>query len=256
MTATLPDYRVVMVEPFFEESIGFVARAMKNFGLTSLHLVRPSNSLGPTGRMRAAHAQEVLDSMVLHDSLAEALDGLDISVGTTAQKGRSSTNLLRRPMTPEELGKSLVGVSGGVGVVFGREGTGLTNHELSLCDAIVTIPASEAYPTLNLSHAAAIVFYELNKSLGPVIESDLASEDVKRTILEFFSESSSKAGLEEYRIGLTARALRSVMGRSAIRHREASLLAGALRQISEALYTQREPHLPVTTDEARLLLKE
>jgi tRNA/rRNA methyltransferase len=245
-----------MVEPCFEESIGFVARAMKNFGLRALHLVKPSSSLGPAGRMRAGHAQEVLDSIVVHGSLTEALNGLDLSVGTTAQTGHSSVNLLRRPMTPEELGKSLLGVSGKVGVVFGREGTGLTNHELSLCDAIVTIPTSEAYPTLNISHAAAILFYELNRSSSPIMRSDLASEDVRRTILEFLSESSAEAGLEEYKIGLTARALRSVMGRSAIRHREASLLAGALRQISEALSRRRASYPAISSERVRVLQEE
>jgi tRNA/rRNA methyltransferase len=245
-----------MVQPCFEESIGFVARAMKNFGLSALHLVKPSSSLGPTGRMRGGHAQEVLDSIVVHDSLTEALDGLDLSIGTTAQTGHSSVNLLRKPMTPEELGKSLVGMSGDVGVVFGREGTGLTNHELGLCDGIVTIPASEPYPTLNLSHAAAIIFYELNKSSNPVLRSDLASESVRRIVLQFLSESSAKAGLEEYKIGLTARALRSVMGRSGIRHREASLLAGALRQISEALCGQSGPQPAISSEKVRLLLEE
>ena len=66
-------------------------------------------------------------------------------------------------MTPRELSKVLAQQAGTVGTVFGREGTGLNNHELSLCDAIVTIPASKAYQTLNLSHAAAIIFYELFK---------------------------------------------------------------------------------------------
>jgi tRNA/rRNA methyltransferase len=221
-----------MVEPCFEESIGFVARAMKNFGLSDLHLVNPAMGLGSSGRMRGGHAQDVLDSIVVHDSLSAALDGLDLSIGTTAQRGHSSASLLRKLMTPEELGTSLAGLSGQVGLVFGREGSGLNNHELSLCDAIVTIPTAEVYPTLNVSHAAAVIFYELNKSALPAAGDDLASADVRRTILEYLSESLARAGLEEYRIGLTVHAFKSVMGRSAIRRREASLLAGALRHIS------------------------
>jgi len=221
-----------MVEPCFEESIGFVARAMKNFGISGLHLVDPSTPLGPSGRMRGGHAQDVLDSIIVDKSLSKAIEGLDILVGTTAQTAHSSTNLLRRPMTPEELGESLAGSSGTVGLVFGREGTGLNNHELSICDSIITIPAADAYPTLNISHAAAIIFYELTKPKLSVPRSDLASEGVKRTILGYMSDLLSEAGLEEYKIGLTARALRNIMGRSAMRMREASLLAGGLRAIS------------------------
>jgi tRNA/rRNA methyltransferase len=246
-----------MVEPSFEESIGFVARAMKNFGLDSLHLVDPRIALGTNGRMRGGHAQEILDSIILHSSLPDALRGLDLSIGTTAQQGHSSTNLLRKPMTPRELGDALANRSGRVGIVLGREGTGLNNHELSLCDTIVTIPAADAYPTLNLSHAAAIIFYELHQPTIPVAESDLASEEVRQTIIGYLAESLSEVGLEEYKIGLTARALRSIMGRSAIRQREGSLLAGGFRQISEALATSRGI-TPQTSsiDQVKLLLRE
>ena len=66
-----------MVEPGFEESIGFVARAMKNFGLTSLRLVKPVADFGHDGRMRGGHAQDVLDSATVDDSLLEALDGVE-----------------------------------------------------------------------------------------------------------------------------------------------------------------------------------
>jgi tRNA/rRNA methyltransferase len=254
----LPSYRVVLVEPSFEESIGFVARAMKNFGLDSFHIVKPSAKLGPNGRMRGAHAQDVLDSIVVHDSLLEALDGLDLSVATTAQTARSSTNLLRKPMTPADLGKSIARMSGHVGIVFGREGTGLNNHELSLCDAIVTIPAADSYPTLNLSHAASIIFYELTKARLSVPRMDLASEEVKRTILAFLSELLDKAGLEEYKIGLTVRALKSIMGRSAIRRREAGLLAGGLREIAASTSrTVGSNASEVSSEEqVRLLLEE
>ena len=196
-----PDYRIVLVETRFEESIGFVARAMKNFGLTSLRLVKPVTDFGHNGRMRGGHAQDVLDSTTVHESLLKALDGVDLSIGTTAQRALSSANLLGRPMTPRELSEVLAQQAGTVGIVFGREGTGLNDHELSLCDAIVTIPASVAYQTLNLSHAAAIMFYELFNSESKNAEEGLATEHVRDTILRYLSDSMTTAGVEDYKIG-------------------------------------------------------
>ncbi len=230
-------FRIVLVEPSFEESIGFIARAMKNFGLNSLHLVNPNTELGSNGRMRGGHAQDILDRIVIDDSLSDALDGLDVSIGTTAQKGFLSSNLLRKPMTPRQVSESIASLSGKIGIVFGREGTGLNNHEISLCDMVVTIPADKAYSTLNLSHAAAIIFYELYQSRVPDTDGDIASEEVKRTILGFMSNALARARMPEYRIGLTIRAMRSVLGRSIVRRREASLLAGGFRQISTASST-------------------
>ena len=229
-----------MVEPSFEESIGFVARAMKNFGLAALHIVKPAAALGDNGRMRAGHAQDILDSIVFHDSLQGSLDGLDLAVGTTAQRSYSATNLLRKPLSPRELREALARASGNVGVVLGREGTGLNNHELSQCDTVVTIAAAPIYPTLNLSHAAAILFYELYQSDLSETGDELATEAVKHTILEHFSETLNSTGLESYKIGFTIRALRNVLGRSVVRRREASLLAGAMRQMSSAICYAQE----------------
>lgn len=231
----MPHFRVVLVEPNFEESIGFVARTMKNFGLSSLHLVNPIAILGPEGRSRGGHAQDVLDSIVHNPSLEEALQGVDLSIGTTAQKSYDSSNLVRKPMTPKELSTMVRRQSGTVGIVFGREGTGLTSSELGKCDATVTIPASSEYQTLNLSHAAAIIFYELHSTLVESSTDRFASEQIKGTILRFLSESASLSGMEEHKRALLTRAFRNVLGRSGLRHREGSLLAEAMRRISETI---------------------
>jgi TrmH family RNA methyltransferase len=232
---------VILVEPNFEESIGFVARAMKNFGLSNLHVVNPIAILGPNGRMRGGHAQDVLDSIVEHSSLEEALEGLDLSIGTTSQRSYVPSNLVRKPMTPKELGTVVKIQAGTVGIVFGREGTGLTNSELSQCDATLTIPANSEYQTLNLSHAAAIVFYELHITSGESAADKLASQQVKKTILRFLSESAALSGMKERDMALLTKAFRNILGRSAIRHREGNLLAEALHRISETLTLVKSP---------------
>jgi tRNA/rRNA methyltransferase len=237
----LPQFRVVLFQPSFDESIGFVARAMKNFGLSNLHLVDPIATLGPEGRSRGSHAQDVLDSIVYNRSLEEALYGVDLSIGTTAQKSYDSSNLVRKPMTPKELATMVKERSGTVGIVFGREGTGLTNSELDKCDATVTIPANSEYQTLNLSHAAAIVFYELHNTAADSSTDWFASEQVKTTILRFLSESASLSGLEDYKQSLLIRTFRNILGRSGLRHREGSVLAETMRRISETLTHFKSP---------------
>jgi tRNA/rRNA methyltransferase len=231
----LAEFRVILVQPSFEESIGFVARAMKNFGLSNLHLVNPIAILGPEGRSRGGHAQDVLDSIVQNRSLEEALQGLDLAIGTTAQKSYVPSNLARKPMTPKQFSTLVKKRSGTVGIVFGREGTGLTNAELDQCDATLTIPASSEYQTLNLSHAAAIVFYELHRTSGGSATDELASEQVKGTILGFLSRLAEQSGMRERDRSLLARAFRNILGRSALRHREGTLFVEALRRISETL---------------------
>ena len=49
------------------------------------------------------------------------------------------------------------------GFVFGNERTGLSDEELSVCNASVYIPTAQNFGSLNLSHAVQIVGYELFK---------------------------------------------------------------------------------------------
>src|SRR5260370_34180157 len=98
LDSTLTDFRVILVEPNFEESIGFVARAMKNFGLSNLQVVNPKAILGPNGRMRAGHGQDGLDSIVERTSLQESLEGLKLSTRTTPKTWYVPSNLARTPI--------------------------------------------------------------------------------------------------------------------------------------------------------------
>src|SRR5207245_8425622 len=107
---------------------------MKNFGLSNLHLVNPRTVLGPSGRMRGGHAQDVLDSIVVHRSLKDALEGLHLTIGTTAQRSYAASSLVRKHVTPRELGNLLKNRAGTAGVVLARDGTALASVEIGQCD--------------------------------------------------------------------------------------------------------------------------
>ncbi len=228
----LPHFVVVLVETEFEGTIGLIARAMKNFNLHDLRLVNPAANIGKRARMRASHAQDVLEKAQIFETLGEALVDADISVGTTAQRARSVYKILRKPVSPRELAENLRTLDGTVALVFGREGTGLNNSELNECDISLTIPASSVYPTLNITHAAVIVFHELYISASKTPGEILAGTEVKEYILAYVDSASEIVGLRGEDRTLVGRAFKSMMGRSGLRAREASLLAGFLRKVS------------------------
>jgi TrmH family RNA methyltransferase len=230
----MPSFFVVLVETEFEESIGFVARAMKNFGLKQLRLVNSIAETSSVARSRAGHAQDIMDNIEMHSSLIHAVKDADVTIGTTAQVSHSTCTLLRRPISPRQLSDVLYHTEGNVALVFGREGTGLTNEELGICDVVVTIPASSEYGTMNLSHAAAILMYEIFQTSRIDSETELlASQATKQKILDLMSELAISSGIKEYKVGIAVKALRNILGRSAVRGREASVLAGTLRKIAE-----------------------
>jgi tRNA/rRNA methyltransferase len=155
---------IILMEPEHPGNIGAAARVIANFGLTKLALVSPQvDHLCPESIARSKHAKNVLTKAKIIKK--KDLKKFDTLIATSAKLG-SAYNQPRSPLTPEMLNEKLKEVKGNIGILFGREGIGLTNEEIKDCNFILTIPAHKKYPTLNLSHAITIVCYELFKLKG------------------------------------------------------------------------------------------
>jgi tRNA/rRNA methyltransferase len=177
--------RIVLVEPEYEINIGHVARVMANFGFEELYLVNPKVEIGFNAKMFAKHASHLLQKAKVVPRLEDALRGCNFVVGTTGIIGRGR-NIIRNPLTPAKFAGDMRKLDGKFAILFGREGTGLNQQEIKRCDFLVTIPADKHYPVLNLSHALAIVLYELssNKEQNMIIP---ASGEEKEMLLNCFN---------------------------------------------------------------------
>jgi TrmH family RNA methyltransferase len=153
--------RVVLVEPKYEGNIGFVARAMANFGLGELVLV-DAPPIGDEARRRAMAGLPILEGASAAASMAAAVKGCGLVAGTTGIASKNEKRFARLPLGPRDFAERVRAFRGRLALVFGREDYGLFDEEIRQCDLLVTIPASEDNPVLNLSHAAAILFYELH----------------------------------------------------------------------------------------------
>lgn len=152
----------ILVEPAVPENVGASARAIKTMGFPSLRLVKPCDHLSREARMLAHGANDILEAAEVHNSLEEAAHGLELLIGTTANQSRT-TKQDYHPI--EQLTNILNGKARGlsnIGVVFGREESGLTNEELLRCDIASSIPLAAAYPSVNLGQAVMIYAYALS----------------------------------------------------------------------------------------------
>jgi tRNA/rRNA methyltransferase len=234
--------RVVFIEPETEGNVGFLARAMKNFGLKELYLVKPKTKIGKTASTFAAHAFDVLQNAVHTEKVDEALKGVNMAVGTTSVKGKRSLNINRNTIDVKKFTSNLI-ADYKIGLLFGRESSGLTNEEVDLCDFALTIPTCSEYPTMNISHAATIVFYEIFTTLAQDLESLTpgAKRVEKEMLIDYFIETITRAGLKKHKISLAKRAFRNVIGRSFLTSREATTLMGGYRKILGA-FKRMEKH--------------
>jgi tRNA/rRNA methyltransferase len=151
---------VILVEPQLGENIGAAARAMANFGLSRLRIVKPRQSWpNDKARIMAAGADRVLDGAELYDSLPAAIADCTFVLATTARAHDQAKPVIG---AAEAAALTAPRVAAGetVALVFGRERNGLENDEVALADAIVTLPVNPGFASLNLAQAVVIVAYE------------------------------------------------------------------------------------------------
>jgi tRNA/rRNA methyltransferase len=225
---------VVFVEPESPGNIGFLARTMKNFGLSNLILINPC-TIENESWFQAMHAKEIIRERKTYNSLEEFSneEGIDFLVGTTGMPG-GSHNVTRIAVKPEQLRES-VNINGNIALIFGREGNGLTNKEIELCDVLVSIPTHESYPIMNVTHAAAIIFYEIFKKdfSFNVIDGELASNIEKDSLINSMNQIINQLGYPPHKSKNASTVFRRILGRSFISAREAHTLKGTLRRIKQ-----------------------
>ncbi|HVZ14611.1 MAG TPA: RNA methyltransferase, partial [Bauldia sp.] len=161
---------IILVEPQLSENIGTAARAMANFGLTDLRLVKPREGWpSQKARSAAASADHVIDRVRVFDRLEDALAGLGFVYATTARM----REVAKAVVGPHEAAAATVARAGQAsmtGVLFGRERTGLNNEEVSLADEILTLPVDPDFSSLNIAQAVLIFAYEWRlASIGPAL---------------------------------------------------------------------------------------
>src|SRR6516164_3443046 len=157
---------IVLVEPQLGENIGTAARAMANFGLTRLRLVRPRDAWPNIHARRAASgADMVLDRAELFDTVAAAIADCSFVLATTARAHDQAKPVIGPAEAAAQMAPRLARAET-VAVMFGRERWGLENEEVGLADRIVTFPVNPAFASLNLAQAVLLVSYEWFKAAG------------------------------------------------------------------------------------------
>lgn len=153
-TLSPPARTVVLVRPQFASNLGSVARVAKNFGVGPLRVVEPAVAADDEARRLAAGADDLLDGLERFPDLPAAVAEFGAVVATSSLRGRGRA----RPLELAEL-PGFLGAAGGerIAFVFGPERSGLTEEELSRASALLRIATVATFPTLNLSHAVAVV---------------------------------------------------------------------------------------------------
>lgn len=155
------NFFIILVEPQGPINIGAVCRTMMNFGFTELRLVNPTRHYRSLlAKKMALSAFSVLENARVFDDLPAALSDIQVAFGSTRRFGKYRKNFF----TPAGAAKKLQDdySANQCALVLGPEDSGLETKDLSLCKHFITIPTHDAYPSMNLSHALAVMLYEIS----------------------------------------------------------------------------------------------
>ncbi len=233
--------RIILVGPRGGANVGSVCRAMANMGAADLVTVGEDFDSGEA-RMMAPHAAHLLDRRTKVRTLAEAVAGSSVVVGTTARGGpyRERTRDIR------EVAAETVAAAGQArppALVFGPEATGLSNDDIAVCHRLAFIPTAgdggrEPFSSLNLAQAVMVCLYEFMRVRMALAERPVRhvagqadAGDVERMALAMRDALGEIGFLSEESPLPVMAALRSVFGRAHLDEREVRIMSGIARQI-------------------------
>jgi tRNA/rRNA methyltransferase len=219
--------RFVLCRPRNPQNLGAAARALRCAGISRWCIVDPHTLDFESARRVAVHAEDLLDRPRICKTLAEALEGCALSVGTTARP-RPERPLL----TPREAAGKLVQARGQVAVVFGDERAGLTADEVDALDLLSSIPSDPAQPSWNLAQAVAIYASELRMAAQePRAPSQRPDADpaALAAVDRALAEATEAIGKPAAR-----RRLFRALSRSGLSNREAALWTAFLRAVGRS----------------------
>src|ERR687893_977168 len=232
---------IILVEPQLAENIGMVARAMANFGLSELRLVSPRNGWPKKGAHSAASgATHVLEGARLYDTVREAIADLNFVFATTARE-RGQMKRVFAPDAAMKEAQQRLGAEQGVGILFGRERTGLENDEVSLADAIITFPVDPSFASVNLAQAVLLVGYEwfriATEDAMPFAGDQRTPPAPREMILSFFDYLEAELEAANFypadKKPIIARNMRDIFHRLALTEQDIRTLRGAVRALAE-----------------------
>ncbi len=228
--------KIIVVEPLGEINLGSIARLCQNFEVDELRIVSPRcNPIHPDGLRMATHGKNFLLNATIYSNLIDAIEDCVKVIATCGRIDHGNIPIHSCKNALQWISKTTSQKP--IGIIFGREDRGLSNSELLMAQKVISLNTSDNYPSLNLSHAVAIILHQLhsldesdsiksNTSNYPATPKELNDfiEDAKTLLLEigFLQPHTAEARISK---------IKGLLQRAQTRSEEVSLIRGILRQV-------------------------
>ncbi len=230
----------ILVRPQMGENIGGAARAMWNFGLDRMRVVKPRDGW-PNDRAvaMASGAGRLLDEALLCDKTQVALEDCHFVFATTAR----ARGLTKPVFTPERamfLAREKIAAGDKVAVLFGPERSGLENDDIARANAIINVPVNPEYGSINLAQCVLLTAYEWRRTQAEIeegrlnaTETEWASHAEMDALQYHYEDRLDQAGFffPPEKAGVMKINLRNMWSRMQLTRADVQILHGVMRQM-------------------------
>ena len=228
----------ILCRPQLGENIGSTARAIKNFNISNLRIVKPRCDW-PNRKAIATSvgAKNILQSAKLYNSIEESIGDLDIIFASTSRARKVNKKVIPINDFVTKIKKNRK-----IGIVFGPESSGLSNDEINCADYLVTIPTNKNFSSLNLSHSVILFCFQLfqhfaNKKFNFIsrYKSSKATKSEVNSFLNFIIKELDKKGFlqPDHKRNSMIRNINNIFHRMYLSEQEIRILLGIFSTLNE-----------------------
>ncbi len=235
---SLSNIYFILVRPQIGENIGSVARAIKNFNIKYLRLVKPRCSW-PNQKALATSvgAKDILKTIKIYDSVEKSIQDLDIIFASSSRIRKINKKVISVTNLKQKIKKGRK-----IGVLFGPEASGLSNDEINCANYLVKIPSNKKFSSLNLSHSAIIFCFEIFKHFSGTkteykigYKSSIAKKSEVNKFLNFIIKGLDKKGFlqPEHKRQSMIRNINNIFHRLNLSEQEIRILLGIFTTLND-----------------------
>ena len=224
---------IILFEPQLDENIGAVARAMLNFNLSNLRIIKKGWKPNKVSIKNSAKADSILKNAKVFKSLEEGINDLNYVYATSNRKRDLSTKVVNLKEAVKSIKKNN---NSNIGILFGPERSGLNNNSIALCDKIIEIPLNKKFNSLNLAQSVLLVAYELfNFNLYKKIFLKTTKEKKKQlfnffNVLESYLEIKNFFNIKEKKQKMMIN-IKSIFNKADLTEKEIKIILGIIKNL-------------------------
>ena len=235
---SLSNIYFILVRPQIGENIGAVARAIKNFNIKYLRIVKPRcNWPNKKALATSVGAKDILESAKIYDSVEKSIGDLDVIFASSSRIRKINKKIISVSDLKTKIKKGRK-----LGILFGPEASGLSNDEISCSDYLVKIPSNKKFSSLNLSHSAIIFCFELFQYFSTKrfkyktgYKSEKAKKSEVNKFLDFIIKGLDKKGFlqPDHKRQSMIRNINNIFHRIDLSEQELRILLGIFSTLNE-----------------------